>query len=611
VDVRGVSVVERLRGGLVVSCQAPPEDPLSGPEVMARVARAASLAGAAAVRVEGPEDIRAVRSAVSLPVIGLWKEGSEGVYITPTLEHARAVAHAGADIVAVDGTARPRPDGLSLGETIHRIHEELGCPVLADVSTLEEGLAAAEAGADAVATTLSGYTPYTEPLEGPDLDLVSLLAARLDVPVVAEGRYGSPEEARAALARGAWAVVVGTAITRPMLAAARFVEAVSLPRRRIEVGWALVGEALLPEGVCRAAVVVEDGKVSDVLRDPRPEELPTESRHVHGLISPGFMDLQVNGAFGHDVGVEAEAIAAISRELTKTGVTAFLPTAVSWQPERYGAFFEALSAAMPGEGARILGAHVEGPFFAPERRGAHDPRNIRPVDFGLLREMLGSGLVRILTLAPELPGAREAIELLLADGVVPSAGHTDASYEEILTAAEAGLPMATHLYNAMSAFRHREPGAVGGVLADDRIRAGIIADGIHVHEGALRVAYRQKGPERLFLVTDAMAAAGMALGEYDLSGRRVRLEDGAVRLPDGTLAGSSLTMDAAVRNTRALMGASLEDAVRMATATPATALGFSKKGRIAPGADADLVVISEEDTVEETIVAGKTVYRRE
>lgn len=221
-----MKVIEQIRGGLVVSCQAPPEDPLSGPEVMALMARSAELAGAVAVRAEGPEDVLAARGVVDLPVIGLWKDGSDGVYITPTLEHAAAVTKAGADVVAVDGTDRQRPDGRSLEELVGAIHDTLNRPVLADVSTLQEGISAARAGADMIATTLSGYTPYTGGGHtGPDLGLVSTLSTKLDVPVIAEGRIWTPEQAGEALRRGAWAVTVGTAITRPRLIAERFVKA--------------------------------------------------------------------------------------------------------------------------------------------------------------------------------------------------------------------------------------------------------------------------------------------------------------------------------------------------------------------------------------------------
>jgi N-acylglucosamine-6-phosphate 2-epimerase len=221
------AILRRLRGGLVVSCQAPPGDPLHGPAVMAAMARAAVLGGAAGIRANGPADVAAVRQAVDCPVVGLWKEGAEGVYITPTVGHARAVAEAGAEIVAIDATGRPRPDRSTVPELVQglrRTHRRL---VMADVSTLEEGAAAAAAGADLVATTLAGYTPYSRRRPGPDLELVAALAARLDVPVVAEGRIGTPQEARAALDAGAWAVVVGAAITRPQRITERFVAALA------------------------------------------------------------------------------------------------------------------------------------------------------------------------------------------------------------------------------------------------------------------------------------------------------------------------------------------------------------------------------------------------
>lgn len=376
---------------------------------------------------------------------------------------------------------------------------------------------------------------------------------------------------------------------------------------------ALVGDALTDAGRRRAAVVIEDQKILDVVPDPLSGDLPDEQRAVSGLICPGFVDLQINGGFGADVGPDPASLEALARRLPETGVTAFLPTAISWPSERYGAFCEVLEG-LPSSGtsgARILGAHIEGPFLAPARKGAHDPANLRPVDLGLLREILSSGQVSLMTLAPELPGALDAIGALSEAGVVASAGHTDATYEEMIRAFDAGLKMGTHLYNAMSPLQHRAPGAVGALLTDDRVRVGIIADGVHAHEGALRVAHRAKGSRGLALVTDAMEAAGMPPGEYELSGRLVRLRDGAVRLPDGTLAGSALTMDQAVRNAVDFFGVSQEEVVRMATETPTDILGLANKGRISAGADADLTVLGPDGTVRETIVAGETVYQRQ
>jgi N-acylglucosamine-6-phosphate 2-epimerase len=195
--------------------------------IMAAMARAASVGGAKGIRAEGPEDIAAIRNAVSLPIIGLWKQNLSDyqVYITPSLAAARAVCEAGADIVAIDATLRPHPDERSAADLIAAIHQELEVSVMADISTVEEGLAAAEAGADILSTTLSGYTPYSPQSDEPDLELVHGLSQATDTPVMAEGRIATPEQAHRALKAGAYAVVVGTAITRPEAITARFVEA--------------------------------------------------------------------------------------------------------------------------------------------------------------------------------------------------------------------------------------------------------------------------------------------------------------------------------------------------------------------------------------------------
>lgn len=375
--------------------------------------------------------------------------------------------------------------------------------------------------------------------------------------------------------------------------------------------YALVGETLTPTGVIRAAVVIQDGKIADLVRDPRSGDLPEEYRAFSGLLCPGFIDLQINGAFGADVGPDPAAIETLVRRLPETGVTGFLPTLISSPPERYAEFFAALEAGAGGAGARVLGVHLEGPFLAFERNGAHDPANLRPVDLRFLRDLLSSGKVKLMTLAPELPRAVEAIELLIEEGVVASAGHTEATYEQITRAADAGLGLGTHLYNAMSPLAHRSPGAVGALLDDARITASIITDGVHVHRGALRIAHRIKGTEMLLLVTDAMEAAGMPPGDYELSGRTVRLEDGAVRLPDGTLAGSALTMNAAIRNAVRFFGVPLAEAVRMASETPAAALNLRSKGSISTGCDADLAILDLDGIVLETIIAGRRVYERE
>lgn len=221
-----MALVEQIRGGLIVSCQALPDEPLYGSEIMARMAVAAYQGGARAIRANTPQDISAIRRRVNLPLIGLYKEDVPGypVYITPTLAHAQAVAAAGADVIAIDATARPRPQPGTLADFIAAIHETTGCLVLADIATLEEGVAAEAAGADLISTTMSGYTADSPQQSEPDVELVLHLSKRVSVPILAEGRYRLPEQVRTALAYGATAVVVGGAITRPQAITQWFVD---------------------------------------------------------------------------------------------------------------------------------------------------------------------------------------------------------------------------------------------------------------------------------------------------------------------------------------------------------------------------------------------------
>ncbi|GGZ27119.1 N-acetylmannosamine-6-phosphate 2-epimerase [Streptomyces nitrosporeus] len=221
-------LADTLKGRLIVSCQAPPGDPMRETSTLVRLALSAAAGGGAAIRANEPEVVAAIVRAVDLPVIGLWKDGDTGVYITPTVRHALAVVEAGAAVVAADATDRPRPDGSTFAELVAAVHGA-GALVMADVSTLAEGVAAAAQGADFVSTTLSGYVPGTPEQTGPDLDLVASLSAAVSVPVVAEGRIHTPEEAAEAVARGAHSVVVGTAITAPTALTSRFVAGLARP----------------------------------------------------------------------------------------------------------------------------------------------------------------------------------------------------------------------------------------------------------------------------------------------------------------------------------------------------------------------------------------------
>lgn len=218
-------MLDSLKGRLVVSVQAYPGEPMRDPRTMALIAAAAEQGGAAAIRCQGLADISAIKGKVDVPVIGLWKEGHEGAYITPTLRHARACSLAGADIVALDATRRPRPDGLTYAETVAALHSE-GVVVMADCGSIGDARMAAEAGSDILSTTLSGYTGEREKSDGPDLELLEQMVAEFDRPVLCEGRVHTPEQARAALDAGAWSVVVGTAITHPTTITSWFTRAI-------------------------------------------------------------------------------------------------------------------------------------------------------------------------------------------------------------------------------------------------------------------------------------------------------------------------------------------------------------------------------------------------
>lgn len=217
--------VKQVEKDLIVSCQALPDEALFGSDIMARMAKAAAQGGAKAIRANTPGDVKAIRAAVSLPIIGLFKEvlPDYPVIITPTLKHALAIAEAGADIIAIDATSRPHPEG-DVASFIEKIHAQTNCLVMADISTADEALAAEKMGADMVSTTLSGYTPYSPQNEGPDLDLVKQLAGKLKIPLIGEGRYHTPEQVKKALEYGAMAIVVGGAITRPKQITARFIK---------------------------------------------------------------------------------------------------------------------------------------------------------------------------------------------------------------------------------------------------------------------------------------------------------------------------------------------------------------------------------------------------
>lgn len=357
-------------------------------------------------------------------------------------------------------------------------------------------------------------------------------------------------------------------------------------------------------------VLLEGGRVKDVSR----ETLAADEVREYGdcFLCPGFVDLQVNGSFGVDVATEPGRVPELSRGLTVTGVTSYLPALISAPRDLYRETLPKLAdLAREGipDGAEVLGVHLEGPFISPNRRGAHPAAHIIPANSSLLDELLDLGPVRMLTLAPELEGASQLTKSAGGRGVAVSAGHSNAHFDLAYAAFEevAGV---THLFNAMSPLHHREPGLPGAAFSHPCVTCGIIADGRHVHPEMVALAFRALGPDRLYLTTDAISAAGMGLGEYSLATQRVYLDGGgAPTLEDETLAGSVLTMDEALKNILAFTGCTLPEAIRMAGATPARLVGEGeRKGRLAPGYDANVTVLRPDLSVEAVYKSGSRVY---
>ncbi len=375
--------------------------------------------------------------------------------------------------------------------------------------------------------------------------------------------------------------------------------------------WALAGPTLLPDGdILPATVYVTGAVIARVRRgiDPGAERL------AGGTIVPGFIDLQINGAYGHDFTADGRTVADVALRLPRTGVTAFLPTIITSPWEAYPGAFGRSGRRSPKRRAprrrAFLGVHLEGPYLNPLRRGAHAPAHLRPINVAEIVAWAEPDLVRLVTLAPELPAAPDAVRALRERGIVVSAGHSDATYDQAKAAFAAGVGWGTHLFNAMPPWGHRAPGLAGALLASD-VPCGMIVDGIHVHRAAVKVVVAAKGAGQVTLVTDAMEAMGMPPGAYRLAGREVIVDHSSARLAeDGTLAGSILTMDAAVRNAMAFSGCSLAEAVAMATSTPARVLGLAQRGRIVAGCHADLVVLDGDLQVARTWVRGRLAYER-
>ncbi|MDA8333899.1 MAG: N-acetylglucosamine-6-phosphate deacetylase [Peptococcaceae bacterium] len=332
-------------------------------------------------------------------------------------------------------------------------------------------------------------------------------------------------------------------------------------------------------------------------------------------ICPGFIDLHVHGGSGSDaLDGSPEAIRNMASFHARFGTTGMLPTIATAPWERIIDALRAVAtaAAHPTGGSRILGVHLEGPYLNPSFKGAQNEEFLRrpdPAELERLAEAAG-GWLRLVTLAPELPGALPAVARLSSLGIVAAAGHSGATFEDITSAIPYGLKHVTHTFNAMRPFHHREPGLPGAALALPGLSVEAIADGVHIHPAVLRTLWRL-APDRLTLVTDAVAPAGMPDGDYTFAGQKITVTRGEARLPGGTLAGSTLTMDRAVKNMVESAGLTLFQAVALASTNPARVLGLQhRKGSVKDGYDADLVLMDRNLRPQMVMVEGEIVYTR-
>ena len=329
-----------------------------------------------------------------------------------------------------------------------------------------------------------------------------------------------------------------------------------------------------------------------------------------GYICPGFIDIHIHGSGGMDTMDAAEnSLDNISKSVIKSGVTSYLPTTMTMEKEIIFNVLDNIKEYLKKEnkGAQVLGVNVEGPFISKDKKGAQPEESIINPELNLFDKYLD--IIKIMTVAVEKAGAFELIEKLNNKGIITALGHSTANYEDVLKAKQHGLKLITHLYNAMTGLHHRHPGIVGAAL-NSSLSCELIADGIHIHPAVLELTTKIKSADELILVTDAIEAAGLGDGKYNLGGQQVIVKDGSARLKNGTLAGSVLTMDQALRNMIKFTGLELPDIIKMISFNPAKLLNMEHKiGQIKRGLQSDLVILDKELKVKEVFIKGKSKFK--
>lgn len=357
-------------------------------------------------------------------------------------------------------------------------------------------------------------------------------------------------------------------------------------------------------------VLMADGKIQRIAK-----EIQADATIIDGTgkyLLPGFIDMHIHGSVRCDaMDASDEGLHTMAASLLREGTTSFLATTMTQSPENIEAALAVLGDFKPTlQEAEMVGVHLEGPFVSKKRAGAQPLEHITPPDMALFRkwQQLSGHRIKEITIAPEEPGGMEAVKALHADGVVVSIGHSDATFDEVVEAVELGVSQGTHLYNQMRPFHHREPGVIGATWLLPEIKAELIADFIHSHPKAVLMAYKMKTAAGIILITDAMRAKRMPYGDYDLGGQLVHVTETGAHLPNGSLAGSVLTMDQAVRNMHQATNCSLEELVQMSSFNAAQQLQMTNKGRLVEQADADAVLLDERLTLVQTVKAGNIVY---